>query len=66
MKPPTSVEEGLRNIHTLLNCVMTDVDNYLERPMDYAPEYFRSVSGAAADAHLLVTWVKDQLKMTPK
>lgn len=66
MKPPISIEEGIRNIHTLLNCIMTDVDNYLERPSDYAPEYFRSVSGAAADAHMLMTWVKDQLGMTPK
>jgi hypothetical protein len=30
--------------------------------MQYDAEYFEDVKAAALDAHLLVTWVKDQLK----
>ena len=40
---------------------LKDIDTYMENPHRYEPEYFRSVSGAVADAHLLTTWVKDTL-----
>jgi len=62
MKPPKNVHDALRHIDNLLSAIMRDIDNYTENPGDYAPEYFRSVSGAAADARLLALWVRDQLK----
>ncbi len=53
--------ETLKDIDTMLSCVMHDIDTYMENPQNYGPEYFRSVGAAAADARLLLTWVRDQL-----
>jgi hypothetical protein len=61
MKRPEDVMEALTHMQDLMRGVMQDVDRYLENPRSFEPEYFRSVSGAAADAHLLATWVRDQL-----
>lgn len=61
MKRPTFPAEALEQIQTLLMAALKDIDAYMENPHRYEPEYFRSVSGAVADAHLLTTWVKDTL-----
>lgn len=58
---PESIQDALRHIDSLLSAVMHDIDNYMENPGDHTPEYFRSVSGAAADARLLALWVRDNL-----
>lgn len=58
MKPPRDTHDALTRIHKLLAGIAMlagmakDADN---------PEYFESIKDAALDAHLLVTWVKDQL-----
>lgn len=51
----------LKDIDTLLSCVMHDIDTYMENPQEYSPEYFRSVGAATADARLLLVWLRDQL-----
>lgn len=61
MKRPTFPAEALQEIQNLLMAALKDIDTYMENPRRYEPEYFRSVSGAVADAHLLTTWVKDAL-----
>lgn len=60
--PPKNIHDAFRHIQNLLSAVMQDVDRYIENPGNFEPEYFRDVSGAAADAHMLVTWVRDQIK----
>jgi hypothetical protein len=42
--------------------IANDMNNYMDNPQDYSPEYFESVKDAALDAHLLVTWVRDMLE----
>jgi hypothetical protein len=41
--------------------IANDMLNYMDNPQDYKPEYFEAVKDAALDAHLLVTWVRDNL-----
>lgn len=62
MKRPNFPDEALQQIQTLLMAALKDIDTYMENPRRYEPEYFRSVSGAVADAHLLTTWVRDAIK----
>lgn len=59
---PKSVHDALRRITSLLTSVGLDIEEYLENPANYTPEYFRDVATAVLDAHLLVTWTRDQLK----
>lgn len=62
MKQPTDIHAALARIHTLLGAVADDLTRYMDdEDMQYDPEYFEDVKAAALDAHLLVTWVKDQL-----
>lgn len=61
MKPPTDTHDALARIHTLLSTIARDADNPNDPIMQSYPEYFQPIKDAALDAHLLVTWVKDQL-----
>lgn len=62
MKPPKNIHDALRRIQALTSCVAIDIGNYLDDPSIYGPEYFEDIKDAALDAHLLVTWIKDNLK----
>lgn len=67
MKQPTDIHAALARIHTLLGAIAEDLTRYMDdTDMQYDPEYFRAVKDAALDAHLLVTWVKDQLSYPPQ
>lgn len=61
MKQPTDIHAALARIHTLLGAIARDADNPNDPIMQSYPEYFQPIKDAALDAHLLVTWVKDQL-----
>jgi hypothetical protein len=59
---PTSVHDALRRITSLLTAVGLDIEEYLEHPANYQPEYFNDVLQAVLDAQLLVVWTRDQMK----
>lgn len=61
MKQPTDIHAALARIHTLLGAIAEDLTRYMDDPADYDHEYFQPIKDAALDAHMLVTWVKDQL-----
>ena len=61
MKRPDNIHDALRHLHNLTMSIANDLLNYMDNPQDYAPEYFEDVKDAALDAHLLVTWVRDNL-----
>ena len=61
MKNPDNLHDALNHLHKLIGAVAKDLENYLEDPVAYDHEYFEDVKTAALDAHLLVTWVKDNL-----
>jgi len=64
MMKPKNIHDALRQIQTLTSCIARDTENYLDSPGDYVPsEYFEDVKDAALDAHMLVTWVRDNLKV---
>ena len=66
MKNPDNLHDALNHLHKLIGAVAQDLENYLEDPGAYTPEYFEDVKNAALDAHLLVTWVKDNLSYSPQ
>ena len=60
---PKNLHDALRHLQNLTMGIARDTENYLDSPGDYVPsEYFEDVKDAALDAHLLVTWVRDNLK----
>jgi len=63
MKRPDNLNDALNRLHTLTMAVAEDLARYMnDEDMQYDAEYFKDVEAAALDAHLLVTWVKDNLK----
>lgn len=64
MKRPDNIHDALRHIHNLTSCIAQDVEKFLDNPSDFSPEYFEGVKDAALDAHMLVTWIKDNFKET--
>jgi hypothetical protein len=43
--------------------IAEDLERYInDEDMQYDAEYFEDVEAAALDAHLLVTWIKDNIK----
>ena len=61
MLEPKSVHDALRRVQTLLSAAGRDLEQYLDAPADYNPEYFRDVLEAVLDAHMLTTWTRDNL-----
>lgn len=63
MKRPDNINDALRQLHHLTMAVAEDLRRYMDDDqMQYSAEYFEDVEAAALDAHLLVTWIKDNLK----
>lgn len=61
MKNPDNLHDALNHLHKLIGAVAKDLENYLEDPVAYDHEYFNPIKDAALDAHLLTTWIKDNL-----
>jgi len=62
MKRPDNIHDALRHLHNLTMGIANDLLNYMDNPQNYTPEYFEDVKDAALDAHLLVTWVRDNFE----
>lgn len=63
MKRPDNIDDALRHLHTLTRAIAEDLRRYMDdEDMQYDAEYFEDVEAAALDAHLLVTWIKDNIK----
>lgn len=58
---PKSVHDALRRVQALLSAAGRDLEQYLDAPADYHPEYFMDVLEAVLDAHMLTTWTRDNL-----
>jgi hypothetical protein len=62
MKQPDNINDALRYLHGLTMSIAEDLGRYInDEKMQYDPDYFEDVRAAALDAHLLTTWIKDQL-----
>lgn len=63
MKQPKNIHDALRHLHNLTMAVAMDLRRYMDDDQtQYSAEYFEDVEAAALDAHLLVTWIKDNIK----
>ena len=71
-KIPEDVPEALREIQRLLSTAMKDIDKHIEAQAwkpgfgmttyTMPTELIRNTNSAMADAHMLCTWIKDQIK----
>ena len=61
MNRPDNINDALRQLYNLTMCIATDIGNYLEDPAIYGSDFFEDIKAAALDAHMLITWVKDNL-----
>lgn len=61
MLKPKNTHDALRQVQTLLSAAGRDLEQYLDAPADYNPEYFRDVLEAVLYAHMLTTWTRDNL-----
>lgn len=61
---PTNVAEALAHVHALLLAAGGDLEQASDsgNPEVYSKEYYESVKDAVLDAHMLVTWIKGELK----
>jgi hypothetical protein len=62
MKRPDNINDALAHLHKLLAGIATDASYENDRVIESYPEYFNPIKDAALDAHLLVTWIKDNIK----
>jgi hypothetical protein len=63
MKQPDNINDALRHLHWLTLSIAEDVTRYInDEEMQYDPDYFEDVKATALDAHMLVTWIKDNIK----
>ena len=62
MQKPDNIHDALRHLHNLTMCIATDIGNYLDDPAIYGSDFFEDIKATALDAHLLVTWIKDNFK----
>jgi len=59
---PNNVNEALDSVHARLFAAGAYLERYLLNPQDYSPEHIEEVKDAVLDAHMLVTWIKDNIK----
>ena len=64
MKRPDNLHDALAHLHKLLAGIARESSNLMEAST-VNPNYLEPIKDAALDAHLLVTWIKDNL-MYPK
>jgi hypothetical protein len=55
---PNNVNEALDMVHARLMAAVADLEYYLRSPQSYSPD-LEAVKAAVLDAHMLVTWIKD-------
>ena len=61
MTNPDNLRDALAHLHKLLAGIARDASYENDRVIESYPEYFDPIKDAALDAHLLTTWIKDQL-----
>lgn len=62
MKNPDNIHDALRHLHHLTMSIAIDLRRYIDdESMQYDADYFKDVEATALDAHMLITWIKDNL-----
>lgn len=65
MKQPKNIHDALRHLHNLTMQIANEAGRLMEATTIY-PGHLESIKDAAVDAHMLVTWIKDNLKEMQK
>ena len=60
MQRPKNIHDALRHLHNLTMSIATDISKFMDDDqMQYDHDYFANIKATALDAHMLVTWIKD-------
>lgn len=65
MKRPDNLSDALRQLHNLTMCIAQEA-GHLSEATAVNPNHLESIKDTALDAHLLVTWIKDNIKEMQK
>ena len=65
MKRPDNINDALRHLHKLTMGMAIETEQLMEAST-VNPNHLEPIKDAALDAHLLVTWIKDNLKEMQK
>ena len=61
MTNPDNLHDALDHLHKLLAGIARESSNLMEAST-VNPNYLEPIKDSALDAHLLVTWIKDNIK----
>lgn len=62
MQRPDNIHDALHHLHNLTMSIATDISKFMDDDqMQYDHDYFADIKATALDAHMLITWVKDNL-----
>lgn len=61
MNRPDNLNDALCRLHHLTMCIAQEA-GHLSEATTVNPNYLESIKDTALDAHLLVTWIKDNIK----
>lgn len=61
MKRPDNLNDALTQLHKLTMGIAQEA-GHLSEATTVNPNYLEPIKDAALDAHLLVTWIKDNIK----
>ena len=57
---PDNIDEALSRLQRLTMYIADDVTKFMDDDqMQYDPDYFEDIKATALDAHMLITWIKD-------
>ena len=60
MQRPENIHDALRQLHRLTMGIAMDISKFMDDDqMQYDHDYFANIKATALDAHMLVTWIKD-------
>jgi len=62
MTNPDNLRDALDHLHKLLAGIARNASYENDRVIESYPKYFEPIKDAALDAHLLTTWIKDNIK----
>ena len=65
MTNPDNLHDALDHLHNLLAGIAREAENLMEAST-VNPNHLEPIKDSALDAHLLVTWVKDNLMYPPQ
>ena len=60
MQRPDNIDDALKQLHIMTMSIAEHVTKFMDDDqMQYDQDYFADIKATALDAHMLITWIKD-------